>query len=223
MIYEWYNDTVRKELVNANGTGLLDEIDNMFKQMGDENSQFRDLSGRLGNIGISANKFKNAGKTLRAAQAEFFEGKKYIKDLYASQAIKNLDKYRTVPGELDKAPMNIDIYKNIVKANNPQFLQRAKDFLREYGGVQGGRGSGDEIADEFTARAANQFLEDAIETSGIKNFKNVKDFNGTKFAMAIKGLGTTAKELFGDKTDEILKLADEIGGVKISDCKLEMF
>ena len=210
------NDTVRKELVNANGTGLLDEIDNMFKQMGDENSQFfRDLSGRLGNIGISANKFKNAGKTLRAAQAEFFEGKSILEDLYASQAIKNLDKYRTVPGELDKAPMNIDIYKNIVKANNPQFLQRAKDFLREYGGVQGGR-SGDEIADEFTARAANQFLEDAIETSGIKNFKNVKDFNGTKFAMAIKGLGTTAKELFGDKTDEILKLADEIGGVKIS-------
>lgn len=210
------NDTVRKELVNANGTGLLDEIDNMFKQMGDENSQFfRDLSGRLGNIGISANKFKNAGKTLRAAQAEFFEGKSILEDLYASQSIKNLDKYRTVPGELDKAPMNIDIYKNVVKPNNPQFLQRAKDFLREYGGVQGGR-TGDEIADEFTARAANQFLEDAIETSGIKNFKNVKDFNGTKFAMAIKGLGTTAKELFGDKTDEILKLADEIGGVKIS-------
>ena len=72
------NDTVRKELVNANGTGLLDEIDNMFKQMGDENSQFfRDLSGRLGNIGISANKFKNAGKTLRAAQAEFLKVKVY--------------------------------------------------------------------------------------------------------------------------------------------------
>ena len=209
------NETVRKELVNANGTGLLDEIDNMFKQMGDENSQlFRDLSGRLGDT-ITVNKFKNAGKTLRAAQAEFFQGKSMLEDLYASQSIKNLDKYRTVPGELDKAPMNIDIYKNVVKPNNPQFLQRAKDFLREYGGVQGGK-TGDEIADEFTARAANQFLEDAIETSGIKNFKNVKDFNGTKFQMAIKGLGTTAKELFGDKTDEILKLADEIGGVKIS-------
>ena len=209
------NETVRKELVNANGTGLLDEIDNMFKQMGDENSQlFRDLSGRLGDT-ISVNKFKNAGKTLRAAQAEFFQGKSMLEDLYASQSIKNLDKYRTVPGELDKAPMNIDIYKNVVKSNNPQFLQRAKDFLREYGGVQGGK-TGDEIADEFTARAANQFLEDAIETSGIKNFKNVKDFNGTKFAMAIKGLGTTAKELFGDKTNQILKLADEIGGVKIS-------
>tara|TARA_R100001129_G_scaffold88149_1_gene60133 strand:- start:1024 stop:4188 length:3165 start_codon:yes stop_codon:yes gene_type:complete len=210
------NDTVKQELVNVNGTGLLDEIDNMFKQMGDENSQFfRDLSGRLGNIGISANKFKNAGATLRGAQAEFFEGKSILEDLYASQAIKNLSNYRTMPGQLDKAPMNIDIYKNVVKPNNPQFLQRAKDFLREYGGVQGGR-TGDEIADEFTARAANQFLENAIETSGIKNFKNVKDFNGTKFQMAIKGLGTTAKELFGDKTDEILKLADEIGGVKIS-------
>ena len=210
------NDTVKQELTNVNGTGLLDEVDNMFKQMGDENSQlFRDLSGRLGNIGISANKFKNAGATLRGAQAEFFEGKSILEDLYASQSIKNLSNYRTMPGELDKAPMNIDIYKNVVKPNNPQFLQRAKDFLREYGGVQGGR-TGDEIADEFTARAANQFLENAIETSGIKNFKNVKDFNGTKFQMAIKGLGTTAKELFGDKTDEILKLADEIGGVKIS-------
>jgi len=208
------NDTVKKELVNANGTGLLDEIDNMFKQMGDENSQlFRDLSGRLGDT-ATANKFRRAGETLRGAQAEFFEGKSILEDLYASQAIKNLANYRTLPGELDKAPMNIDIYENIIKPNNPQFLRRATDFLREFGG-RAGR-SGDEIADEFTARAANQFLENAIETSGIKNFKNVKDFNGAKFAMSVKGLGTTARELFGDKTNEILKLADEIGGVKIS-------
>jgi hypothetical protein len=209
------NDTVKQELTNVNGSGLLDEVDDMFKQMGDENSDlFRDLSGRLGNIGVSVDKFKRAGETLRGAQAEFFEGKSILEDLYASQAIKNLSRYRTMPGELDKAPMNIDIYRNIIKPNNPQFLKRATDFLREFGG-RAGR-SGDEVADEFIARAGNQFLEDAIETSGIKNFKNVKDFNGTKFAMAVKGLGTTAKELFGDKTNEILKLADEIGGVKIS-------
>jgi len=215
------NDTVKQELTNVNGTGLLDEVDNMFKQMGDEDSQlFRDLSGRLGNIGISANKFKNAGKTLKGAQAEFFEGRSMLEDLYASQSIKNLNNYKTMPGQKDKSPMNIDIYRNVVKANNPQFLQRAADFLREYGtgakGLDDTVKTGDELANEFIARAANQFLEDAIETSGIKNFKNVKDFNGTKFQMAIKGLGTTAKELFGDKTDEILKLSDEIGGVKIS-------
>ena len=209
------NDTVKKELTNANGTGLLDEIDNMFKQMGDENSQlFRDLSGRLGST-TTTNKFRNAGKALKGAQAEFFLGKSILEDLEASQAIKNLSNYRTLPGEIDKAPMNIDIYRNVVKANNPQFLQRATEFLRDYGGTVGGK-SGDDLADEFTARAANQFLEDAIETSGIKNFKNVKDFNGAKFAQSIKGLGTTAKALFGDKTDEVLKLAEEIGGVKIS-------
>ena len=209
------NDTVKKELINPNGTGLLDEIDNMFKQMGDENSQlFRDLSGRLGST-ATTNKFKNAGKALRGAQAEFFLGKSILEDLYASQAIKNLSNYRTLPGEIDKAPMNIDIYRNVVKANNPQFIQRATEFLKDYGGTVGGK-TGDDLANEFTARAANQFLEDAIETSGIKNFKNVKDFNGTKFAQSIKGLGTTAKALFGDKTDEVLKLADEIGGVKIS-------
>lgn len=209
------NDTVKQELTNVNGTGLLDEVDNMFKQMGDQDSQlFRDLSGRLGNVGISPDKFRRAGETIKDAQTEFFEGKSILEDLYASQAIKNLSRYRTMPGELDKAPMNIDIYRNIIKPNNPQFLKRATDFLREFGG-RAGR-SGDEVADEFIARAGNQFLEDAIETSGIKNFKNVKDFNGTKFAMAVKGLGTTARELFGDKTNEILKLADEIGGVKIS-------
>ena len=209
------NDTVKKELTNANGTGLLDEIDNMFKQMGDENSQlFRDLSGRLGST-TTTNKFRNAGKALKGAQAEFFLGKSILEDLEASQAIKNLSNYRTLPGEIDKAPMNIDIYRNVVKANNPQFLQRATEFLRDYGGTVGGK-SGDDLADEFTARAANQFLEDAIETSGIKNFKNVKDFNGAKFAQSIKGLGTTARALFGDKTDEVLKLAEEIGGVKIS-------
>ena len=209
------NDTVKQELVNVNGTGLLDEIDTMFKQMGDENSQlFRDLSGRLGST-TTTNKFKNAGKALKGAQAEYFLGKSILEDLEASQAIKNLSNYRTLPGEIDKAPMNIDIYRNVVKANNPQFLQRATEFLRDYGGTVGGK-SGDDLADEFTARAANQFLENAIETSGIKNFKNVKDFNGAKFAQAVKGLGTTARALFGDKTDEILKLADEIGGVKIS-------
>jgi len=209
------NDTVKKELTNANGTGLLDETDNMFKQMGDENSQlFRDLSGRLGST-TTTNKFRNAGKALKGAQAEFSLGKRISEDGEASQAIKNLSNYRTLPGEIDKAPMNIDIYRNVVKANNPQFLQRATEFLRDYGGTVGGK-SGDDLADEFTARAANQFLEDAIETSGIKNFKNVKDFNGAKFAQSIKGLGTTARALFGDKTDEVLKLADEIGGVKIS-------
>ena len=215
------NDTVKQELTNVNGTGLLDEVDNMFKQMGDQNSQlFRDLSGRLGNIGISPDKFRRAGKTIKDAQNDFFEGRSILEDLYASQAIKNLSKYRTMPGELDKAPMNIDIYRNVVKPNNPQFLKRATDFLREYGtgakGLDDTVKTGDQLADEFIARAGNQFLEDAIETSGIKNFKNVKDFNGAKFAMAVKGLGTTARELFGDKTNDILKLADEIGGVKIS-------
>ena len=37
-----------------------------------------------------------------------------------------------------------------------------------------------------------------------------------KFAQSIKNLGTTAKELFGAETDQILKLADEIGSVKIT-------
>jgi len=209
------NDTVKLELTNVNGTGLLDEVDNMFKQMGDENSDlFRDLSGRLGDRGISPDKFQRAGQTIKDAQNDFFEGKSILEDLYASQSIKNLSRYRTMPGELDKAPMNIDIYRNVIKPNNPQFLKRATDFLKEYGGTASR--SGDEVAQEFVARAGNQFLEDAIQTSGIKNFKNVKDFNGTKFAMAVKGLGTTARELFGDKTNEILKLADEIGGVKIS-------
>ena len=112
------NDTVKQELTNVNGTGLLDEVDNMFKQMGDQDSQlFRDLSGRLGNVGISPDKFRRAGETIKDAQTEFFEGKSILEDLYASQAIKNLSRYRTMPGELDKAPM-LFIGENIVASKD---------------------------------------------------------------------------------------------------------
>ena len=59
-------------------------------------------------------------------------------------------------------------------------------------------------------------MEEALKKSGISNFTNVKNFNSEKFAQSIKNLGTTAKELFGAETDQILKLADEIGSVKIT-------
>jgi hypothetical protein len=78
------------------------------------------------------------------------------------------------------------------------------------------KGSGKDLAEQFRVRAANQFIEDAIKSSGLKNFKNAKDFNGTKFAKAFENLGSTAKVLFGKDTDQILKLADEIGNVKIT-------
>ena len=210
------SSTIRKELVGPEGSpGILDKIDQMFKDMGETQSQlFADLTERVSNT-ATMNKFKNAGKALKDAQTQFFEGKRLLEDLYTSTAIKNLDLYRTVPGEVDRIPANIDIYRQVVKPNNEEFLQRATQFIRDFGGGTGGR-TGDQIADEFVARAANQFLEDSIERSGILNFKNVKDFNGTQFARSIKGLGTTAKELFGDKTDELLKLADEIGSVKIT-------
>ena len=208
--------SVKQQLIGPEGSpGILDQIDKMFRDMGDTQSQlFADLTARVNNT-ATMNKFKNAGATIKEAQAKFFEGKSLLEDLYTSTAIKNLDTYRTVPGEIDKIPANIDIYRTVVKPNNEEFLQRATQFIRDFGGRTGGR-TGDQIADEFVARAANQFLEDSIERSGILNFKNVKDFNGTQFAKSIKGLGTTAKELFGDKTDELLKLADEIGSVKIT-------
>ena len=210
------SQTVKKELVGPEGSpGILDKIDKIFKDMGDRESDlFRNLTARVSDT-ATMRKFENAGKTLKDAQTEFFEGKRLLEDLYTSTAIKNLDLYKPVPGEVDRIPANIDIYRQVVKPNNEEFLQRATQFIRDFGTKQGGR-TGDQIADEFVARAANQFLEDSIERSGILNFKNVKDFNGTQFAKSIKGLGTTAKELFGDKTDEVLKLADEIGSVKIT-------
>jgi hypothetical protein len=215
------SNTVKSRLVNESKTGLLDDLDNVFKQLGDESSDvFRNLSNRI--VGDTSRvKFQNAGEALKKAQTEFFLGKNILEDLHASTSIKNLDKYKPTPGEIDNVPMNIDIYRNVVKSNNPQFLQRALEFIKSHGGRldRAGnviKGTGDEMAEEFRARAANQLIEDAIENSGLKNFTNTKNFNAEKFANTIKGLGSTAKVLFGDQTDQILKLADEIGSVKIT-------
>ncbi len=166
-------------------------------------------------------KFINAGKAIKKAQTQFFLGRSIIEDLNTSKTIKNLEAYKSQPGNIvDNVPQNIDIYENIVKNNNPNFIQRARQFITEYGGrVEGGRvvaGTGKELADEFVARAANHTLEESLKKSGISNFTNVKNFNSEKFAQSIKNLGTTAKELFGAETDQILKLADEIGSVKIT-------
>jgi len=203
--------TVRGELVTKDGNGLLDKIDGVFKEIGDENSTlFREMVERSSNSPSEMRKFINAGKTIKKAQTKFFLGKKILEDLNASKTIKNLEKYKRQPGDIvDEIPQNIDIYENIVKNNNPEFIQQARKFITEYGG-------GPQLADEFVARAANHTLETALEKSGISNFSNVKNFNSEKFAQSIKNLGTTAKELFGAETDQILKLADEIGAVKIT-------
>ena len=214
--------TVRGQLVTKDGDGLLDKIDAVFKEIGDENSQtFREMVGRSSASPSEMKKFVNAGKAIKKAQTQFFLGKSIIEDLNVSKTIKNLEAYKSQPGNIvDSVPQNIDIYENIVKNNNPNFIQRAKEFITEYGGrVEGGRvvaGTGKELADEFVARAANHTLEEALKKSGISNFTNVKNFNSEKFAQSIKNLGTTAKELFGAETDQILKLADEIGSIKIT-------
>jgi len=214
--------TVRGELVTKDGDGLLDKIDGIFKEIGDENSTiFREMTQRSANSPAEMKKFINAGKAIKKAQTQFFLGKKIIEDLNASKTIKNLEKYKSQPGDIvDDVPQNIDIYQNIVKNDNPNFIQQARKFITEYGGrVEGGRvieGTGAQLADEFVARAANHTLESALEKSGIRNFTNIKNFNSEKFSQSIKGLGTTAKELFGEQTDQILKLADEIGSVKIT-------
>ena len=202
--------TVRGELVTKDGNGLLDKIDGVFKEIGDENSTlFREMVERSSNSPSEMRKFINAGKTIKKAQTKFFLGKKILEDLNASKTIKNLEKYKRQPGDIvDEIPQNIDIYENIVKNNNPEFIQQARKFITEYGG-------GAQLADEFVARA-NHTLETALEKSGISNFSNVKNFNSEKFAQSIKNLGRTAKELFGAETDQILKLADEIGAVKIT-------
>lgn len=203
--------TVRGELVTKDGDGLLDQVDKIFKEMGDENSAtFREIIARESLSPADAQKFKNAGKAIKKAQTKFFLGRKLIEDLNASKTIKNLEKYKRQPGDIvDEIPQNIDIYENVVKNNNPEFIQQARKFITEYGG-------GAQLADEFVARAANHTLEESLKKSGISNFTNVKNFNSEKFAQSIKNLGTTAKELFGAETDQILKLADEIGSVKIT-------
>ena len=128
--------TVRGELVTKDGNGLLDKIDGVFKEIGDENSTlFREMVERSSNSPSEMRKFINAGKTIKKAQTKFFLGKKILEDLNASKTIKNLEKYKRQPGDIvDEIPQNIDIYENIVKNNNPEFIQQARKFITEYGG-----------------------------------------------------------------------------------------
>ena len=86
--------TVRGELVTKDGDGLLDQVDKIFKEMGDENSAtFREIIARESLASpADAQKFKNAGKAIKKAQTQFFLGRKLIEDLNASKTIKNLEK-----------------------------------------------------------------------------------------------------------------------------------
>ena len=62
-----------------------------------------------------------------------------------------------------KILLNINIYKKIVKPNNPQFLQRAFKISLEIMVVFKVVEAGDEIAETFRQRALNQFLKDALK------------------------------------------------------------
>ena len=228
--------TVRSILTNSSRTGILDNVDQIFSDLGQgaiskrfgtgtfaERLDRGDVSTDIFNVftrdlgADQVDEIKRAAASFSDARLKFFEAKSAQEKLFDNATIKKFEAIARREGaDAVNTPTSINIFKDIIKPNNGRFVKRALNYIREF--APGGQ-SGDDFAERFRQRALNQFLKDAVETSNLNSVS--KDFNGTAFANAIRNLGDTADELFGAQKNEILKLADEFDAVSFKNLSAE--
>jgi len=231
--------TIRNELTNVTGDGLLDSVDQIFTNLGQgaittgfkrvpvkdargniipgKFEQKSDINTELFETatreltGERTQALKDAAEQFGQARAAFFEAKTAQEKLYDVATIKQFEASARKEGVNGAIdPTNIKIYNQIIKPNSGKQFRAFMDYIRDYA-KQGGE-AGEVVAQTFRQRALNQFLKDAVERSNLNSVS--KDFNGTAFKKAIDDLGDTADELFGAQKDEILKLANEFDAVR---------
>ena len=140
-----------------------------------------------------------ASGSLNKARADFAKGKQLLEDLNGNKVLKDLDDF--VRNKVE--PIDPKIYKDLIKPNSPNFLEKAFAVLDEFGRP----GASQTLREELS----NNFVKDALTKSGIDSFSTVA-FSGKAFADAIDGLGTTGKVLFGGDTqyNAIKSLANQV-------------
>ena len=226
--------TVRSMLTNSSRTGILDNVDQIFTDLGRGGITKKFIAGRTGgeerlidtdafniltrDLGTDqVDEIKKAGESFASARAKFFEAKSAQEKLFDNATIKKFEAIARREGaDAVDTPTSINIFKDIIKPNNGRFVKRALNYIKEYAP---GDVSGDAFAERFRQRALNQFLKDAVETSNLNSVS--KDFNGTAFANAIRNLGDTGDVLFGAQKDDILRLADEFDAVNFKNLSAE--
>ena len=232
--------TIRNELTNVTGSGLLDSVDQIFTNLGQggvttgfkrvrvTDAQGNVIPGRFKQqadintdifesitrdlTGERTTALKEAAKQFGKARAKFFEAKSAQEKLFDVATIKKFEASARKEG-VDGAldPNNIKIYSEIIRPNSGKQFRAFMDYIKDYA-KQGGQ-AGEAVAETFRQRTLNQFLKDAVEKSNLNSVS--KEFNGTAFKKAIDDLGDTADELFGTQKDEILKLANEFDAVRL--------
>ena len=96
---------------------------------------------------------------------------------------------------------DVDQFTNkLVKENSPERLRTIYTAL------------GEEAAEPFRAALARDYLEKAINATGVSEYGDFTKgtFSGRAFASRINKLGTTGKELFGENWDEVRRLSEAL-------------
>ena len=232
--------TIRNELTNVVGDGLLDSVDQIFTNLGQggittgfKRVRVKDAQGNVipGKFeqkadintelfetatreltGERTQALKDAAEQFGKARGAFFAAKSAQEKLFDVATIKKFEASARKEGVNGAIdPNNIKIYNEIIKPNSGKQFRNFMDYIREYA-KQGGE-AGEVVAQTFRQRALNQFLKDAVERSNLNSVS--KDFNGTAFKKAIDDLGDTADELFGTQKDDIIKLANEFDATRL--------
>jgi hypothetical protein len=147
---------------------------------------------------------------LRNKAAIFYrDGKKSFDDLETFGVIRDVRQMYNTDGTF-----NTDkFFDKIIKDNSPKRLNAILNSMTK---VVDEKLVVDKIAKEkLRSQLARSYLDDALGTTNLDLF-NPKMFNGKAFRNHIHKLGTTGKELFGDRWSDVQKLADTIGQTSLT-------
>ena len=165
----------------------------------------------IANLGSrDRNLLAKASSRLDEARGKYREGASIFEDIEDAGIIKNLaEKARTGKMGVD----DVDLSK-IIKNNKPEVLKRALKAV-SFGQKLDPKKMGES---QFRKDLAAQWLNNALETSGLSNIRDIDPtkFKGAAFAKAVEDLGATADVLFGADAKAIRSLAQKIGKTNVA-------
>ncbi len=184
-------------------TGLLDEFDRLLSA--------DHLKGLKFDNPRIAKQLKEIGKLRDEAAVFYKEGRVPFDDLEKLGIIRNVRETYYNQGKFDTDKF----FDKVIKDNSPQRLKTILDSLTT-GKIVKGKPEINAVArEELRSQLARSYLDNALGKTNLDLF-NPTMFNGKAFRNHIHKLGTTGKELFGDRWGDVQKLADTIGQTSLT-------
>jgi hypothetical protein len=156
-----------------------------------------------------------ASARFKEARGKYKDGIEIFEDIEKAGVIKDLaNKARSArEGNRRMDVSDVDL-KKVIKNNDRKTLERTLRAVA-YGNTQDAKKVS---AEQFRQMISSQWLNDALETSGLSLTRDLDPtkFKGGAFAKAINDLGETADVLFGADAKAIKSLAKRIGDTNIS-------